>query len=161
MNVIPEAKAHPEFSEVYVTESRSFFAEGYDPTFDSDLASLSLKSLVSIKRSQTIVSKADGTGRFRIFFDFGARWSKSDNDPNIEQAQQSSTDSDDDNACIVIECGLVAEFLLSKRYEQSELDNFAISEAVNYLIPYWKNYLISQCGLMRVQDLVLSDGDSN
>ncbi|MBZ6456693.1 hypothetical protein K7402_15420 [Pseudomonas fluorescens group sp.] len=162
MNAIPEYKVHPEFSDVYIAETKASFADGYDPIFDSDLASLSLRSLVSVSRSQTIVSKIDGTGRFRIFFDFGARWSKVDNDsePEPEPEPQVTVDSNEDDALIVIECGIVAEFLLSKRYEQTDLDNFALSEAVNYVIPYWKNYLISQCGLMRLQDLVLPDGDN-
>lgn len=161
MNAIPEDKVHLEFSDVYITETRAFFADGYDPTFDSDQVSLSLRSLVSVSRSQTIVSKTDGTGRFRVFFDFGARWSKIENDNSTEPESQTSVDPNDDDALIVIQCGIVAEFLLSKRYEQTDLDNFALSEAVNYVIPYWKNHLISQCGLMRLQDLVLPDGDNN
>lgn len=159
MNVIPEDKVNPEFSDVYIAETKAFFADGYDPIFDSGLASLSLRNVVSVSRSQTIVSKNDGTGRFRIFFDFAAKWLKVDN--YAEPEPQATVGSNDDNALIVIECGIVAEFLLSKRYEQTDLDNFALDEAVNYVIPYWKNYLISQCGLMRLQDLVLPDGDNN
>lgn len=161
MSAIPEDKVHPEFSDVYINEARSFFADGYDPTFDSDLVSLRLRSLVSVSRSQTIVSKTDGTGRFRIFFGFGARWFKAEDGNDAEPEPQATADSSDDDALIIIECEVVAEFLLSKRYEQADLDNFALSEAVNYVIPYWKNYLISQCGIMRLQNLVLPDGDNN
>lgn len=161
MSAIPEDKVHPEFSDVYITEARAFFADGYDSAFDSDLVSLRSRSLFAVRRSQTLVSKIDGTGRFRIFFDFGARWFKAEDDNDAEPETQITADSNDDDALIFIECGIVAEFLLSRRYEQTVLDNFALSEAVNYVIPYWKNYLISQCGLMRLQHLVLPAGDNN
>jgi hypothetical protein len=160
MTAIPADKEGPQFSDVYVTETRAYFAKGYDPTFEENIADLELKNLVSVDRSQALISKTDGTGRFRVFFKFGAKWSYAETkDSTItEDSALEDPESEDAIGLITIECEIVAEFSLIKRYEQAELDDFALHEAVNYVIPYWKNYLISQCSTMRLQELVLPEG---
>lgn len=159
MTAIRKDKDSPEFIDVYITESKAFFAAGFDPSFESALDKFELSTLAFVDRSQALISKGDGTGRFKVYFNFGAKWSKPTEGKSLDSTEPTLPNEEpvEPESLVTIECEIVAEFSLSKRHEQSYLDDFALSNAVDYIAPYWKNYLISQCGLMRIQKLPIPD----
>ncbi|QXI49184.1 hypothetical protein HU763_006985 [Pseudomonas anuradhapurensis] len=159
MTAIRKDKDSPEFIDVYLTESKAFFASGFDPSFEKSLDKFELSTLAFVDRSQALISKSDGTGRFKVYFNFGAKWSKPIEGKSPDSIEPASPSEEPVNpeSLVTIECEIVAEFSLSKRYEQAYLDNFALSNAVDFVAPYWKNYLINQCGLMRIQKLPIPD----
>ncbi|WP_122418185.1 hypothetical protein [Pseudomonas viridiflava] len=160
MIAIRKTKESPEFSDVYLTESKAFFSPGFEPRFTKNMTGFQLKNLVSVNRSQALTSKNDGKGLFRVFFNFGAKWSAPESaDQDVDPPNEPT--SPQLESVVTIECEIVAEFTLDKPYDQAELDDFALSNAIEFVIPYWKNYLISQCGLMRLHELVLPNNDDH
>ncbi|MET3715358.1 hypothetical protein [Pseudomonas sp. PvP001] len=143
-----------------MTQVNAAIADAFDPTSVIDLAGLEFRTLVFVERSQSIVSKSEGTGLFKVFFKFGAKWARlHDTDSEPTPAALETKLGPEQNDVITIECGIAAEFALAKRYKQTELDDFALTRAVGFVVPYWRNFLIAQCAMMRLQGLAILDGN--
>jgi hypothetical protein len=130
------------FHDAYLAEGSAKTFEGFEPKYEIDLFCLDIQTRAYVKKSEVseLVDDADGDfGLFKVIVGFGARW-----------IRDSSVPEPDMEICAMIESEFIAEYIMKRSVEQNLLDDFALSQVMPDVWPYWREYLNSQCGRMHL-----------
>ena len=79
----------------------------------------------------------------RVFIELGVR------------LVDSRTEQEDESVRAYIEAEYVAEYTVDEELEQACIDEFALKNASYHVWPYWREFLMSQCGRMHLPRLML------
>ncbi len=139
--------------DVYLRRSTANLANGFDPKYsfgDGGVAAneLSIQFKHLVRRSETLIFNDEGEDErvFRVFIDLGTRWVA----PGDAKGEGGG-----DDVKVVIEATFIAEYFIAEELNQKELDVFALNNASFHVWPYWREYLMSQCGRMNLPKVAL------
>jgi hypothetical protein len=128
--------------DVYQRSSVAQCVNGFEPKYDQDIEKLVTQTKHGVKQAQ--LAKVDETQWLvRVFIELGARLM----DPRVEE--------EDESVRAFIEAEFVAEYTVDEELEQACIDEYALKNASYHVWPYWREFLMSQCGRMHLPRLVL------
>ena len=128
--------------DVYLRNSVAQCVNGFEPKYTPDIDKLEIQHKHVVREAQ--IAQLDETQWIvRVFIELGARLVDSD----MEQ--------EDESVRAFIEAEYVAEYTVDKEMEQACINEFALKNASYHVWPYWREFLMSQCGRMHLPRLVL------
>lgn len=128
--------------DVYLRNSVAQCLNGFEPKYASDIDKLEMQTKHSVREAQ--IAQLDETQWLvRVFIELGVRLV----DSRIEQ--------EDESVKAYIEAEYVAEYTVDEELEQACIDEFALKNASYHVWPYWREFLMSQCGRMYLPRLML------
>jgi len=129
-------------NDVYLRNSVAQCVNDFEPKYFSDLDKLETQTKHVVSEAQSAkINEAQWL--VRIFIELGVRLV----DPGVEPEEMSVR--------AVIEAEFVAEYTVDEELEQSYIDEYALKNASYHVWPYWREFLMSQCGRMHLPRLVL------
>ncbi|HEY8034716.1 MAG TPA: preprotein translocase subunit SecB [Methylobacter sp.] len=128
--------------DVYLRNSISQCFNGFDPKYTQDLDKLETQTKHAVKQSQ-VAQLDDSKWLMRVFIELGVRLV----DPLSE--------SEDDSVKAMVEAEFVAEYITDEEPGEECINEYALKNASFHVWPYWREYLMSQCGRMHLPRLVL------
>lgn len=129
-------------NDVYLRNSIAQCVNGFEPKYAPDLENLETQTKHVVREAQ-IAQLNEAQWLVRIFIELGVRLVE----PGIE--------SEDISIRAFIEAEFVAEYTVDEELEQSCIDEYALKNASFHVWPYWREFLMSQCGRMHLPRLVL------
>jgi len=128
--------------DVYLRNSVAQCVNGFEPKYASDIDNLEMQTKHAVREAQ--IAQLDETQWLvRVFIELGVRLV----DSRIEQ--------EDESVRAYIEAEYVAEYTVDEELEQACIDEFALKNASYHVWPYWREFLMSQCGRMHLPRLML------
>jgi len=128
--------------DVYLRNSVAQCVNGFDPKYDQELENLVTQTKHGVKQAQ-LVQIDETQWLVRVYIELGARLV----DPRVTDEIESVR--------ALIEAEYVAEYTVVEELEQACIDEFALKNASYHVWPYWREFLMSQCGRMHLPRLVL------
>lgn len=140
-----------KFVDVFINDSTSKLAEGFDPKFDtrSETLTYQTKNLVT---SSAVIEGGSGDESFSLFrvtSELGVR---------IFCKDEVQADTNEPNVLAVIEATMHADYDISDSSiteDQEALDEFALNNVSYHVWPYWREYVTSQLMRMNMPKVVL------
>jgi preprotein translocase subunit SecB len=128
--------------DVYLRNSVAQCVNGFEPKYSSDIDKLEMQTKHAVREAQ--IAQLDETQWLvRVFIELGVRLV----DSRIEQ--------EDESVRAFIEAEYIAEYTVDEELEQACIDEFALKNASYHVWPYWREFLMSQCGRMHLPRLML------
>ncbi|WP_460107806.1 hypothetical protein [Pseudomonas sp. H1_F01] len=148
---LQRAIASLKFVDIFINESTSKLAEGFDPKFDARTETLifQTKNLVT---SSAVIEGGDDEDSFTLFrvtSELGIR---------IFCKDDEKTDPDEPDVLAMIEATMHADYEISDKSiteDQPALDEFALNNVSYHVWPYWREYVTSQLMRMNMPKVVL------
>jgi hypothetical protein len=176
--VLQEAIDSLQIRDVYLRDSESYLAEGFEPKYDPDVDALEVQFQHVVTESSVleIEENAELPARlFRVFIRLGARLvappaessvassvapTESDDAaraaPSTDQAGDQDRESVDPGSVRALVTGMmVAEYDMVGKPSETALKAFALRNASYHVWPYWREFLASQCVRMNLPKVVL------
>jgi deoxyribodipyrimidine photolyase len=149
--------------DVCVRSLHASIENGFEPAYDADLDSLEIALKHVVKRFELFElesAEQAGTQRYRVFVEFGIRWSRPVREvPDAAAATDATAidevPEDDPNVVAVIEAEMMAEYAMGTNPGHEALDVFARHNASFHVWPYWRELVSSQCLRMSLPKVVL------
>lgn len=140
--------------DVYLRNSNTFVAEGFEPKYQDKNATYQLQFKHLVEKAEVLELEQDeGPAQklMRVFLQVGCRLLSSD------PADQESADkeSSDDDFLVQIEAQYIAEYFMAEPLDQAAVDAFALENVSYHVWPYWREYITSQCLRMNLPKIVL------
>jgi hypothetical protein len=129
-------------NDVYLRNSISQCVNGFEPKYDQDVDKLVTQTKHGVKQTQ-LAQLDESQWLVRVFIELGARLV----DPRVTE--------EDKAVRAFIEAEYVAEYTVDEELAQACIDEFALNNASYHVWPYWREFLMSQCGRMQLPRLVL------
>lgn len=126
-NRLKEAMNSLVIHDVYLRNSETVIAEGFEPKYEDKSASYKLKFKHFVEKAEILLLE-------------------SDNDSGEEQLVR---------VFLQLGCRLLTEYLMKEPLEQSAIDEFATENASYHVWPYWREYLSSQCLRLNLPKIIL------
>lgn len=153
-NRLKEAMNSLVIHDVYLRNSETVIAEGFEPKYEDKNASYKLQFKHFVEKAEILLLESDDDSGeeqlVRVFLQLGCRLLTEYED----NASQQDESTDDDFLCQV-EAQYVAEYLMKEPLEQSAIDEFATENASYHVWPYWREYLSSQCLRLNLPKIIL------
>ena len=128
--------------DVYLKNSVAQCVNDFDPKYDQEIDNLVTQTKHGVKQTQ--LAQLDETQWLvRVYIELGARLV----DPRVTDEAESVR--------AFIEAEFVAEYTIDEELEQACIDEFALKNASYHVWPYWREFLMSQCGRMHLPRLML------
>lgn len=148
---LQRAIASLKFVDIFINESTSKLADGFDPKFDVRSESLTFQTKNLVTASAVIEggSEDDSFLLFRVTSELGIRVFCKDDD---------ISEGDDPDVLAMIEATMHADYDISDRSiteDQQALDEFALNNVSYHVWPYWREYVTSQLMRMNMPKVVL------
>jgi hypothetical protein len=152
--------------DVYVRDSESYLAEGFEPKYDPDPDALDVQFQHIVTESSVLEVEDGGdvpARLFRVFIRFGARLvAPNGSDEATPEAPDADRESPVDRDSVdpsrvraLIACMMVAEYDMVGEPSEASLKAFALRNASFHAWPYWREFLASQCVRMNLPRVVL------
>jgi hypothetical protein len=133
-----------KFRDTYLADLVSSKSEDFEPKYNSKLGELDIQTRAFIDSSEIIIPKEEASNIFKVSVNFGVRWST---DCDVSE--------EDMDIRAIIECKLIAEYVITEEVTQDQLDNFAMNNVIIDVWPYWRELLRSQCARMHLTGVKL------
>ncbi len=148
---LQRAIASLKFVDIFINESTSKLADGFDPKFDvrSENLSFQTKNLVTTSAVIEGGEDADSFMLFRVTSELGIR---------VFCKDEKTSDSDEPDVLAMIEATMHADYEISDKSiteDQPALDEFALNNVSYHVWPYWREYVTSQLMRMNMPKVVL------
>jgi hypothetical protein len=128
--------------DVYQRSSVAQCINGFEPKYALDIDKLQTQTKHVVREAQ--IAQLDETQWLvRVFIELGARLV----DLRVK--------NEDESVRAFIEAEYVAEYTVSEELEQGCIDEYALKNASYHVWPYWREFLMSQCGRMHLPRFVL------
>jgi hypothetical protein len=128
--------------DVYQRSSIAQCVGDFEPKYDQEIEQLVTQTKHGVKQTQ-LAEIDESQWLVRVFIEFGARLV----DPRVE--------NEIDSVKAVIEAEYIAEYTADEALEQACIDEYALKNASYHVWPYWREFLMSQCGRMHLPRFVL------
>jgi hypothetical protein len=148
---LQRAIASLKFVDIFINESTSRLADGFDPKFDVRSESLIFQTKNLVTSSAVIEGGSDDESflLFRVTSELGIRvFCKDDVVPDTEEP----------DVLAMIEATMHADYDISDKSiteDQQALDEFALNNVSYHVWPYWREYVTSQLMRMNMPKVVL------
>ena len=141
--------------DVFLRSSSCNLADRFDARFGPDQDALRVRWKHVVHQTVRITltdDEGEATELFQVIVALGVQLLEAD-----EQAGDGSKPQKIDPKQIkaTIEATLVAEYTIGVDPGQAALDEFAKNNASFHIWPYWREYLMSQCGRMNLPKIVV------
>ncbi|WP_285410080.1 hypothetical protein [Pseudomonas sp. FR229a] len=148
---LQRAIASLKFVDIFINESTSKLAEGFDPKFDVRSESLIFQTKNLVTSSAVIEGGEDEDSfiLFRVTSELGIR---------IFCKDDKVTDTDEPDVLAMIEATMHADYEISDKSiteDQPALDEFALNNVSYHVWPYWREYVTSQLMRMNMPKVIL------
>lgn len=129
-------------NDVYLRESIAKCFDGFDPKYNDGIEELEIQTKYVVKQSQVVTVEGDGL-LLRVFIEFGVRWVVAE------------SEGDDKPVRAMIEAEFIAEYLMDSLIEEVCTQEFSLKNASYHVWPYWREFLMNQCGRMHLPRLIV------
>jgi hypothetical protein len=164
--VLQEAIDALRIRDVYLRDSETYLADGFEPKYDPDADALEVQFQHVVTESSVLEVDDDGelpARLFRVFIRLGARLvaplesdEKPQSTPHNDPADGEDRDSIDPSRVRALIAGMmVAEYDLVGEPSEAALKAFALRNASYHVWPYWREFLATQCVRMNLPKVVL------